>query len=484
MESPPPFKPSTNAAALREQYGSLAPDSKTGVGAAVAGRIVAHRDTGKLVFAVVKDGSGTIQIFCPASLGDKTLELAKGLILGDIVGARGEIVTTRTGELSILPDELVLITRPKRPLPGKWHGITDVETRYRRRYLDFATNDDARAVLQTRAKILASLRSTLDDRGFVEIETPVLQPLPGGALARPFVTRYEALDTDVYLRVAPELYLKRVLVGGVERIYEIGRCFRNEGISTRHNPEFTMLEAYMAYADYRDMMDLTQTLVVEAAIACTGKTDVEYQGRTIELGSPWTEVSFLELVAEAAGMEIGPQTPLDDARAAAEALGVETDRSWGAGKIAFQIYDKICQDKLQQPTFVTGFPVEVSPLAKPSPHNPWLVERFEALIAGRELVNAFSELSDPEEQRRRLQDQARNRAAGDEEAMAFDEDFVTALEYGMPSAGGLGMGVDRLVMLMTDNVSIREVVAFPQLRPDRHENRGAGGAPRPGAPER
>jgi lysyl-tRNA synthetase class 2 len=463
------FKPSTTASALKERYGSLPPDSNSGEKAAVAGRVVAHRDTGKLVFAVVKDGTGTIQLFCPASVGEEIFASAKDLILGDIVGANGEVVTTRTGELSILPDQLVIIARPKRPLPGKWHGITDVETRYRKRYLDFALNDDARAVLAIRAQVLASLRRTLDRRGFIEIETPILQPLPGGAAARPFVAHYDALETDVYLRVAPELYHKRILVGGIERIYEIGRCFRNEGISTRHNPEFTMLEAYMAYGDYRDMMDLTQALVVDAALSCKGTTNVEYGGRNIELSPPWDEIPLSELVAEAAGLEIGPETSLDDARRAAESLGLSIDPSWGTGKIAFYIYDKICEEKLDRPTFVTGFPVEVSPLARPSPHNPWVAERFEAVIAGRELVNAFSELQDPDEQKRRLEEQARKRAAGDPEAMVYDEDFVTALEYGMPPAGGLGMGVDRLVMLLSDNVSIREVLAFPQLRPDRHQ---------------
>ncbi len=460
------FKPTTSAASLRERFGSLGPDSKTGEKASVAGRVVAHRDTGKLVFVVIKDSSGTIQIFCPSSMGESNFRVAKDLILGDIVGAYGEVVTTRTGELSILPDQLVLILRPVRPLPGKWHGITDVETRYRRRYLDFALNDGAREVLRARAQILASLRKTLDSRGFIEVETPILQPLPGGAAAKPFSARYEALDTDVFLRVAPELYHKRILVGGIERIYEIGRCFRNEGISTRHNPEFTMLEAYMAYGDYRDMMELTQTLVREAAVACTGGTSLEYQGKSLDLGAPWDEIPLLELVARATGKEIGPDTPIEDARRIAADLGLEIQPSWGVGRIAFYIYDKLCEEKIDRPTFVTGFPTEVSPLAKPSPENPWLAERFEAVVAGRELANAFSELNDPEEQRRRLQEQARRRAAGDEEAMVYDEDFVTALEYGMPPAGGLGLGVDRLVMLLTDNVSIREVLAFPQLRPE------------------
>ena len=461
------FKPTTTSADLRVRYASLQPDSTTGDLAAVAGRVVAHRDTGKLVFAVIKDGSGTIQLFCPASIGDPSFRTAKDLILGDIVGAEGEVLTTKTGELSIRPEKLVLITRPKRPLPGKWHGITDVETRYRKRYLDFILNDDARAVLVARAKVLASIRHTLDQQGFLEVETPIFQPLPGGAAARPFVARYEALETDVYLRVAPELYHKRILVGGIERIYEIGRCFRNEGISTRHNPEFTMLEAYMAYGNYKDMMVLTQKLVADAATACTGKTKIEYRGMTIDLAAPWKEVPMLDLVAEVSGMEFGPETPVENAQAAARSLGLEVDESWGVGKLAFYIYDKVCESKLDKPTFVTGFPVEVSPLAKPSPENPWIAERFEAVIAGRELVNAFSELSDPDEQARRLQEQARKRAAGDEEAMVYDEDFVTALEYGMPPAGGLGMGIDRLVMLLTNSTSIREVIAFPQLRPER-----------------
>ncbi len=466
------FRPTTDVASLRERYSALSPDSRTGERVRVAGRVVAHRDTGKLVFAVVKDGTGTIQIFCPVSVGEENFRLAKDLILGDIVGAAGEVVTTRTGELSVEPEELVLLTRPKRPLPGKWHGITDVETRYRRRYLDFALNDSARAVLRARARILASLRQTLDERGFVEVETPILQPLPGGAAARPFVAHYDALDTDVYLRVAPELYHKRILVGGIERIYEIGRCFRNEGISTRHNPEFTMLEAYMAFADYTDMMELTQALVAGAAMAWLGRTEVEYEGRVIDLSPPWPQKSLTELVSEVAGEEIGPETPVERARRLAESLGLEVDPSWGTGKVAFYIYDKLCEPQLEGPVFVTGFPTEVSPLARPSETNPFFADRFEAVVAGRELVNAFSELSDPDEQKRRLQEQARRRAAGDEEAMAYDEDFVTALEYGMPPAGGMGMGVDRLVMLLSGNSSIREVLAFPQLRPEHQTNGG------------
>ncbi len=438
----------------------------------VAGRVVAHRDTGKLVFAVVKDGTGTIQIFCPVSVGEENFRLAKDLIIGDIVGAAGEVVTTRTGELSVEPEELVLLTRPKRPLPGKWHGITDVETRYRRRYLDFALNDSARAVLRARARILASLRQTLDERGFVEVETPILQPLPGGAAARPFVAHYDALDTDVYLRVAPELYHKRILVGGIERIYEIGRCFRNEGISTRHNPEFTMLEAYMAFADYTDMMELTQALVAGAAMAWLGRTEVEYEGRVIDLSPPWPRKPLTELVSEAAGEEIGPETPVEQARDVAKSLGLEVDPSWGTGKVAFYIYDKLCEPRLEGPVFVTGFPTEVSPLARPSTTDSFFADRFEAVVAGRELVNAFSELSDPDEQKRRLEEQARRRAAGDEEAMVYDEDFVTALEYGMPPAGGMGLGVDRLVMLLTGNSSIREVLAFPQLRPEHQDTEG------------
>jgi lysyl-tRNA synthetase class 2 len=434
---------------------------------AVAGRVIAHRDAGRLVFVVIRDSSDAIQLFCPASAGQDVLDLAKDLILGDIVGASGEVVTTRTGELSVRPEKLVVLRRPARPLPTKWHGISDVETRYRQRYLDFMTNQEARSILQMRGRILQSLRDTLHDRGFIEVETPILQPIPGGATARPFVSHYEALGVDVYLRVAPELYLKRLLVGGFERIFELGRCFRNEGISTRHNPEFTMLEAYQAYTDYRGMMELAKALVEEAAERTLGKKIVEYQGRTIDVGSPWKVAYFPELVASVAGEEIGPSTSLERARTVAKDLGLDIDESWDVGKIAFQIYDKLCEETLFEPTFVVGFPAEVSPLAKRFADEPFYAQRFEAVIAGRELVNAFTELDDPEEQRKRLEEQALRRAAGDAEAMVMDDDFVRALEYGMPPAGGLGLGVDRLVMLLTNQTSIREVLAFPQLKPEK-----------------
>lgn len=466
IEPDPLFVPNTNVAALRERFGSLPKDTCTGQFVAVAGRVVAHRDTGKLVFAVVRDRTGTIQLFCPASAGEQVLRTAKDLILGDIVWATGEVVTTKTGELSVLPEKLVVLRRPKRPLPTKWKGLADVEIRYRQRYLDFMTNERSRRVVEARATILESLRNTLKRQGFLEVETPVLQPLPGGAAAKPFVARYEAIDSNVYLRIAPELYLKRLLVAGFERVFEIGRCFRNEGISTRHNPEFTMLEVYQAYGDYRDMMRLAEELVAEAAKATAGTTRLEYQGRPLDLTPPWEVRAFPDVVAEVVGEEIGPQTPLERARTKAAELGVEVDEAWGVGKIAFQIYDKLCEERLHRPTFVVGFPVEVSPLAKRFSDEPFYAQRFEAVVAGRELVNAFTELDDPDEQRTRLEEQARRRAAGDAEAMVFDEDFVRALEYGMPPAGGLGLGVDRLVMLLSDESSIREVLAFPQLKPE------------------
>lgn len=463
---PPVYRPTARAAELIEEFRDLAAGDGSGHHVSVAGRVVARRDSGKLVFVDIQDSSGRIQLFCSRSeLDEDSFERAKRCDLGDWLGAEGEVVRTRRGELSVKATLVKLVAKAVRPLPDKWHGVTDTETRYRQRYLDLIVNPEARRALEVKARILASIRKTLDSRGFIEVETPILQPLPGGAAAKPFTARYEALDTDVYMRVAPELYLKRILVGGVERIYELGRCFRNEGVSTRHNPEFTLLEAYQAFADYSDMMELVEAIVSSAAMEVIGATKLTYAGRELDLTPPWDRRMLLDLASDAVGCELSLEMPRPDLVEIAAANGIKVEDDWGPGKIIFQLYDKLAEGEIWGPAFILDFPEEVSPLARPHSTKPGLVERFEAVCAGRELANAFSELNDPNLQRERLEAQARKRSAGDEEAMRLDEDFLTALEHGMPPAGGLGIGVDRLVMLLTNATSIREALTFPQLRP-------------------
>lgn len=465
---PPAFRPTARAAELIERFEDLPSEEGSGEEFSVAGRVTARRDSGKLVFVVLQDSTGRIQLFCSqADLESQSFDLAKGCDLGDWLGATGELVRTRRGELSIRPTEVVLVAKAMRPLPDKWHGVTDTETRYRQRYLDLIVNPDARRILEAKAGVLASLRRHLDSRGFIEVETPVLQPLPGGAAAKPFSARYEALDTEVFMRVAPELYLKRLLVGGIERIFELGRCFRNEGISTRHNPEFTMLEAYQAFADYSDMMELLEELVVGAANDVLGATAIEYDGKPMDLTPPWDRIPLLEAASRAVGRTVSLDLDRAELVEIAKGEGIEVAPEWGPGKIAFQIYDKVAEGQFWNPTFVVDFPEEVSPLARPHRDKPGLAERFEVVCAGREMANAFSELNDPVLQRERLEAQALRRAAGDEEAMRVDEDFLRALEHGMPPAGGMGLGIDRLVMILSGATSIREALTFPQLRPER-----------------
>ncbi|RIK09297.1 MAG: lysine--tRNA ligase [Acidobacteria bacterium] len=465
---PGAFRPSARASELISRFEDLPEGEGSGVGESVAGRVVARRDSGKLVFVVLQDSTGRIQLFCSLSeLDPDSFATAKDCDLGDWLGAQGEIIRTKRGELSVKARSVTLVAKAMRPLPDKWHGVTDTETRYRQRYLDLIVNPDARQALEAKAKVLASVRSTLADRGFIEVETPILQPLPGGAAAKPFSARYEALDTEVYMRVAPELYLKRVLVGGVERIYELGRCFRNEGISTRHNPEFTMLEAYQAFADYSDMMELVEAIVAAAALAVMGTTQLIYAERELDLTPPWDRRSLAELASDAVGRELSIEMSRDELANVAASHGLEVQADWGPGKILFHIYDKLAEGEIWGPAFVVDFPEEVSPLARPHADKAGLAERFEAVCAGREMANAFSELNDPVLQRERLEAQAKKRAAGDEEAMRLDEDFLRALEHGMPPAGGMGLGIDRLVMLLTNASSIREALTFPQLRPEK-----------------
>jgi lysyl-tRNA synthetase class 2 len=458
------FDPDSSLAAVSERFGDIDPGSETGTTVKVAGRIVLLRRHGGSSFATLRDASGDLQLFMTKDAMEEGYALLDDLDLGDVVGAEGIVMKTRKGELSVKVHQLTLLTKALRPLPEKFHGIRDPDVRLRHRYLEFATSPESRGVLLTRAKALAALRHTLVERGFLEVETPVLQPTHGGALARPFVTHHRVLDLDLYLRIAPELYLKRLLVGGIERVFEIGRNFRNEGIDRDHNPEFTMLEAYQAYGTYEDMMELDEALVTAAALATRGGLRFEYQGREINLEPPWRRVSLAESVSEAIGEEVTPDGP--DLREVAERHGIAVDPKWGQGKILLEIYEKKAEEHIFQPTFVKDFPREVSPLARPHRSTPGVTEHFDLLIAGMEIGPAYSELTDPDEQRARFDDQQRQKRGGDEEAHPLDEDFLRALEHGMPPAGGLGFGVDRMTMILADVPNIREVISFPLLKPE------------------
>ena len=448
-----------------EEFGSLEAGVETDTVVSVAGRLMLRRDQGRLAFGTLQDATGRIQLFATAA-ATPAFEQFTALSIGDWIGTSGVVMATRRGELSVRVDDWVVLARARRQFPDKWHGLTDPDTRYRQRYVDLWVSDDARAAFARRSEIVASMRRRLDEQGFVEVETPMLHPIPGGAAARPFVTHHEALHADLYLRVAPELYLKRLVVGGMERVYEIGRVFRNEGISTRHNPEFTMLELYWAYADHTDIMALTENLVAGMAADVCGSTTVVYDGREVDLSTPWRRATMEEVIAECAGVEVSLDSGPAELRACCDRLGIATEAAWGPGKLLLEIYEKAAEPSLWGPVFVTDYPAEVSPLSRRHRTRPGYVERFEGIVAGRELCNAFTELVDPAEQRSRFEAQAELRAAGDDEAMVVDEDYLRALEYGLPPTGGLGIGVDRLVMLLTDTQAIRDAVLFPTLRPD------------------
>jgi len=437
----------------------------------ICGRMMSVRVMGKASFAHIADGSGRIQIYLRLAedgVDERTYDLfTKYLDIGDIVRAEGTLFFTRTGEPSLMVTGLALLAKSLRPLPEKWHGLKDVETRYRQRYLDLIVNDEVRWIFATRSRIVAALRRFLDARGFIEVETPVLQPVYGGAMARPFTTYYHALDQEVFLRIADELYLKRLIVGGLERVYEICKDFRNEGVSSEHNPEFTQLEVYQAYADYYDMMRLAEDAFFHVATEVLGSAQIQYQSQEIDLTPPWRRLSMRDAILEQTDIDIDEFPTLDGLRGRVEESRLAVDPQPTRGTLVDEIFSEHVEPKLVQPTFITDFPLEISPLAKKKPDRPDVVERFELFIGGLELGNAFSELNDPLDQRERFLEQARQRAAGDEEAHPMDEDYIRALEYGMPPTGGMGWGIDRMVMLFTDQSSIREVILFPHLRTTR-----------------
>ncbi|MBR5487141.1 MAG: lysine--tRNA ligase [Phascolarctobacterium sp.] len=452
---------------VKEQFDALS-EAETEV--KLAGRVMAIRGHGKTCFMDMQDKDGRIQVYVRKDvLGEDNYALIKMMDIGDTVGVTGTVFRTHMGEVSIKASALEMLSKSLRPLPEKWHGLKDVETRYRQRYVDLIVNPDVRDTFVKRSQIIRSVRNVLDSHGFLEVETPILNTIAGGAAARPFISYHNALDMQVYMRIAPELYLKRLIVGGMDRVYELGRVFRNEGIDNRHNPEFTSVEIYQAFADYRDMMDLTEEVVVKTAEEVLGTTKIVYEGTEIELASPWKRISMIDAVKEYAGKDFTNVTDLEEARAMAKEINVEVEPTWGIGKIINACFEEYVEDKLIQPTFITGHPKEISPLAKSNPENPEITDRFEAFIYGREICNGFTELNDPIDQRERFLKQVEERANGDEEANMMDEDFVTALEYGLPPTGGLGIGIDRLVMFLTNSSTIRDVLFFPTMKPLKGE---------------
>ena len=452
---------------VKEQFDALS-EAETEV--KLAGRVMAIRGHGKTCFMDMQDKDGRIQVYVRKDvLGEDNYALIKMMDIGDTVGVTGTVFRTHMGEVSIKASALEMLSKSLRPLPEKWHGLKDVETRYRQRYVDLIVNPDVRDTFVKRSQIIRSVRNVLDSHGFLEVETPILNTIAGGAAARPFISYHNALDMQVYMRIAPELYLKRLIVGGMDRVYELGRVFRNEGIDNRHNPEFTSVEIYQAFADYRDMMDLTEEVVVKTAEEVLGTTKIVYEGTEIELASPWKRISMIDAVKEYAGKDFTNVTDLEEARAMAKEINVEVEATWGIGKIINACFEEYVEDKLIQPTFITGHPKEISPLAKSNPENPEITDRFEAFIYGREICNGFTELNDPIDQRERFMKQVEERANGDEEANMMDEDFVTALEYGLPPTGGLGIGIDRLVMFLTNSSTIRDVLFFPTMKPLKGE---------------
>ena len=453
---------------IQKEFEATETGENSGKVVSTAGRIVARREHGKASFIVIDDGSAQVQLYLTINnLGEDKYRELLSYDIGDIIGVGGEIFRTRRGELSISVKEFTMLTKSLRPLPEKWHGLKDKEVRYRQRYVDLIVSPEVKDVFAKRIAIIKGIRSYLADNGFVEVDTPMLQPIPGGATARPFVTYHNALDMEIYLRIAPELYLKRLMVGGYDKVFELNRSFRNEGMSLRHNPEFTMLEAYQAYADYNDMMELTEDLIKTLARDIIGGEELEYQGIKLDFSKPFKRMTMLQSLAEVGGVEVSFDMEIETLKAIAKENDVHVDKNDGKGKIITELFEKLVEANLKEPTFILDYPKEITPLAKSHPDNPELVERFELIVAGREIANAFSELTDPREQRKRFEKQVERRDAGDEEAQFLDDDYIRALEYGLPPTGGLGIGIDRLVMLLTDSASIRDVIFFPHLRPEK-----------------
>ena len=465
---PNDFKPDHTSAQVIAQYGGLTDEDlhATPRAVRVAGRVMAIRRMGKASFFHIQDRGGRMQVYARKDrIGEQAYSLFQTFDVGDIVGVWGHLFRTKTKELTVEAQGLRLLTKCLRPLPEKWHGLADVEARYRQRYVDLMVNPDVREVFEKRSRIIRSLRRFFEDRGFLEVETPMMQAIPGGAAARPFITHHNTLDMELYLRVAPELFLKRLLVGGFERVFELNRNFRNEGISVRHNPEFTMVEFYQAYATFEDLIQLTEELFVNLAQEVIGALQLPYNGATIDLTRPWTRLTIPEAVMLHGGASAKDVESHESLTAYARAKGLKVDFEVPYGNLLVEIFEEVAEAKLIQPTFVTGFPIEVSPLARKNDQNPAIVDRFELYIGGRELANAFSELNDPADQKQRFLEQMAARAAGDDTANPIDEDYVRALEYGMPPAAGEGIGIDRLIMFFTDSASIRDVILFPLLRP-------------------
>ncbi|HWR07501.1 lysine--tRNA ligase [Sporomusa sp.] len=431
----------------------------------VAGRLMAVRRQGKASFGHVMDMSGRIQIYFRQDvMGDTAYEQFRLLDIGDIIGVEGVVFTTQKGEISVKANGFEFLAKSLRPLPEKWHGLKDVEMRYRQRYLDLIVSPDVRKNFVMRSKIIKAFRQLLDERDFLEVETPMMHPIAGGAAARPFITHHNALDMKLFMRIAPELYLKRLIVGGFEKVYELGRVFRNEGVSVKHNPEFSLLELYQAFADYQDVMRLTEEVVAGVAQAVLGTTKITYQGQEIDLTPPWNRITMPEAIKKYSGVDFNEVKTVAEARAVADKLGVRYEQKHGIGGILNNVFEEVCEQHLIQPTFIIGHPTEISPLAKRNKDNPDITDRFEAFIFAREIANGFSELNDPIDQHGRFADQLTQRMAGDDEAHMMDEDYINALEYGLPPTGGLGIGIDRLVMFLTDSYSIRDVILFPHMR--------------------
>ena len=468
------FSSTHHVSDLEAAHGGLEDGESTEDEVAVAGRVMAKRDQGKVVFLELRDASGTIQLFCRVNaLGEDAFARLKDLDVGDWIGAHGTMMRTRRGQLSVAVTSFELLSKSLRPLPEKFHGLADKETRYRQRYVDLVMNPEVKATFEKRFKIISAIRRYMEEQGFYEVETPILHPILGGANARPFVTHHNALDKDFYLRIATELHLKRLLVGGFEKVFEIGRQFRNEGMDPYHNPEFTTMEFYQAFSDLEGMMGLTQGVVQAAAQAACGTLQIEYQGQQVDLGGTWRRATMIELASAGAGEDVSFERTREELAAILERNGGHAEDAWGKGKLIAEIFEAVAEEKLVQPTFVTEHPLEVSPLAKKKAGDPNLTERFELFICGHEYANAFGELNDPVDQAERFRKQVEAKDLGDDEAMGYDDDYVRALEYGMPPAGGCGIGIDRLAMLLADAASIRDVLLFPHMR----DEAPAGGRP-------